>query len=341
MSENNRLYDNQRNWESTSSGIENSEYEIKNRKKRFPYITNIALFLLTFFTTTLAGVTWANQDPYQLGNFTIGLTYSSLILLVITTHEFGHYFAAKFHKISVTLPYYIPFPFLFLNPFGTMGAVIKMKTRTQSRKSLFDVGVAGPIAGWVTSLIILIIGFLTLPPVTFLYTIHPEYATQGIATTGFSFGYNIIFWVLEKIFASSPSVFIPPMNEVYHYPFLCVGWFGLLITALNMMPIGQLDGGHISYAMFGKNHKYLAYTVFGLLLFFGLAGFLPLAGVAFEFGSVNWLIWVLLIFFLIKIKHPPICHDIDTPLGNTRMLIGWFSYFIFITSFCPVPFTGI
>ena len=341
MSENNRLYDNQGNWESTSSGIENSEYEIKTRKKRFSYLTNIAFFLLTFFTTTLAGVAWANQDPYQLDNFTIGLTYSALILLVITTHEFGHYFAAKHHKISVTLPYYIPFPFLFLNPFGTMGAVIKMKARTQSRKSLFDVGVAGPIAGWITSLIILVIGFLTLPPVSFLYTMHPEYATQGIATTGFSFGYNIIFWIFEKIFASSPNVFMPPMNEVYHYPFLCVGWFGLLITALNMMPIGQLDGGHISYAMFGKNHKYLAYTIFGLLLFFGLAGFLPLIGVTFELGSVNWLIWVLLIFFLIKIKHPPICHDIDTPLGNTRMLIGWFSYFIFVTSFCPIPFTGL
>jgi membrane-associated protease RseP (regulator of RpoE activity) len=94
-----------------------------------------------------------------------GITYSLLILSVITVHEFGHYFAAKYHKIDVTLPYYIPFPFLFLNPFGTMGAVIKMKTPTQTRKSLFDIGVAGPIAGWVLSIIIIFIGFSTLPSI--------------------------------------------------------------------------------------------------------------------------------------------------------------------------------
>ena len=334
MSENNRLYD-------TENMKEEHGFVFKQEKKvRIPYLTNIILFIVTFFTTTFAGVVWLYQNPFDLNNFPNGLTYSLLIMLVITTHEFGHYFAARFHKIPVTLPYYIPFPFFFLSPnFGTMGAVIRMKVKTQSKKSLFDIGVAGPIAGWITSLIILIIGFLTLPPITYLYSIHPAYATEGIATTGLTFGYNIIFWVFERIF-SSPGVFIPPMNEIYHYPFLCVGWFGLLITALNMMPIGQLDGGHISYAMFGKKHKYLAYTFFGLLLFFGLAGFLPLLGITFELGSVMWLIWVLLILFLIKIKHPPVCYDLETPLGKTRMIIGWFSYFIFITSFCPVPVTG-
>jgi len=333
MSENNRLYD-------TEKIKEEHGFVFKQEKKvRIPYLTNIILFLLTFLTTTFAGVAWLNQNPFDLYNLPKGLTYSFLIILVISTHEFGHYFAARYHKISVTLPYYIPFPFLILNPFGTMGAVIKMKARTQSRKSLFDIGVAGPIAGWVTSMVILIIGFITLPPVAYLYSIPPESAIEGFASTGSSFGYNIIFWVFERIF-SSPGVFIPPMNKIYHYPFLCVGWFGLLITALNMMPIGQLDGGHISYAMFGKKHIYLAYTFFGLLLFFGLAGFLPLLGISFELGSVMWLIWVLLILFLIKIKHPPVCYDLETPLGNTRIFIGWFSYFIFITSFCPVPVTG-
>jgi len=334
MSENNRSYD------AEESKEEHGFVFNQEKKVRIPYFTNIILFIVTFFTTTFAGVVWLNQNPFDLNNFPKGLTYSVLIMLVITTHEFGHYFAARFHKISVTLPYYIPFPFFFLSPnFGTMGAVIRMKVRTQSKKSLFDIGVAGPIAGWITSLIILLIGFLTLPPITYLYSIHPAYAADGIATTGLTFGYNVIFWVFEKIF-SSPGVFIPPMNEIYHYPFLCVGWFGLLITALNMMPIGQLDGGHISYTMFGKKHKYLAYTFFGLLLFFGLAGFLPFLGITFELGSVMWLIWVMLILFLIKIKHPPVCYDLETPLGKTRMIVGWFSYFIFVTSFCPVPVTG-
>ncbi|MCX6163653.1 MAG: site-2 protease family protein, partial [Ignavibacteriae bacterium] len=182
------------------------------KKKKYFFIINIILFLSTFFTTTLSGVFWANQDPYQLYNFPVGLTYSILLLAVISAHEFGHYFAARIHKIDVTLPFYIPFPFLFLNPFGTMGAVIKMKSRVQSRKSLFDIGVAGPISGWVVAMIFLIIGYLTLPPISFLYTIHPEYQTTGIPTTGFTFGYNLVFFIFEKIFAGH-NVFIPPMNE--------------------------------------------------------------------------------------------------------------------------------
>lgn len=306
------------------------------KKKKYFFIVNIILFLATFFTTTLAGVFWANQDPFQLYNLPVGLTYSVLLLLVISAHEFGHYFAARIHKIDVTLPFYIPFPFLFLNPFGTMGAVIKMRSRVQSRKSLFDIGVAGPITGWIVTIIILIIGYLSLPPISFLYSIHPEYQSTGIPATGLTFGYNLIFFVFEKIFSGS-NVFIPPMNEIYHYPFLCVGWFGLLITALNMMPVGQLDGGHISYTMFGEKHKILAYIVFGLLLFFGLAGLIPLTGLNVNFGSVNWLMWALIIFFIIKIKHPPIVSDIYEPLGRARTIIGWFSFIIFIISFCPIP----
>lgn len=315
-----------------------SRYESKIKSKRFGFLLNILLFILTFFTTTIAGVFWANKDPYQLNNFSTGITYSLLILLVISMHEFGHYFAAVYHKVPVTLPYYIPFPFIFLNPFGTMGAVIRMKSQYYSRKALLDIGAAGPIAGWVISVIILIVGFVTLPPVSYLYQLHPEYAISGIPVSGFTFGYNIIFWTFEKIFTSSPDVFMPPMNEVYHYPFLCVGWFGLLITSLNMMPIGQLDGGHISYAMFGEKHKYIAYFFFALLLIFGLLGLLPiLTDYNFNYGSINWLIWVLLIFFVIKIKHPPTYRESEEPLGTGRKFTGWFTFFIFIVSFYPVP----
>lgn len=309
---------------------------IEKKKSRYSFIINIFLFLCTFFTTTLGGVFWSNHDPYQLDNFAYGLTYSFLLLVVVSSHEFGHYFAAKIHKVSVTLPFYIPFPFLFLNPFGTMGAVIKMKSRTQTKKSLFDIGVAGPISGWIVAMIILIIGYSTLPPISYLYSIHPEYAINGIRTDGFTFGNNLVFLFLGKIF-SSPKVFIPPMNEVYHYPFLCVGWFGLLITALNMMPVGQLDGGHISYTMFREKHKYLAYLIFGLLIFFGVAGILPLLGININFGSANWLVWAILILTIVKIQHPPVCTDIDEPLGLKRTILGWFSFFIFVVSFCPIP----
>jgi len=320
---------------SDANDIYESQFGIK-KKGKYLYIVNIILFVATVFTTTLAGVFWANQDPYQLFNFYSGLTYSILLLTVISAHEFGHYFAARYHKVDVTLPFYIPFPFLFLNPFGTMGAVIKMKSRVQSRKALFDIGIAGPIAGWIATMIILFYGYLSLPPMDYIYQIHPEYVNTGIPTTGFTFGNNIIFFVFEKIF-SAPNVFVPPMNEIYHYPFLCVGWFGLLITSLNMMPIGQLDGGHISYTMFWEKHKYIANAVFGLLVFFGLAGLLPLVGVDITFGSANWLVWAILIFFVIKRVHPPVVNDFSEPLGTVRTILGWIAFIIFVISFCPIP----
>jgi membrane-associated protease RseP (regulator of RpoE activity) len=308
-----------------------------NRSKKPLFIINVLLFILTFFTTTLAGVGWLNIDPYQLDNFSKGFTYSFLLLTIITVHEFGHFFAAKYHKIDVTLPYYIPFPFLFLNPFGTMGAVIKMRSSNHTRKSLFDVGIAGPIAGWVVSIVIILIGFMNLPSIDYLYQIHPEYTNTGIPTTGLTFGYNIVFYVFEKIFSLNSKLFIPPMNEIYHYPFLCVGWFGLLITSLNMMPVGQLDGGHISYTMFGEKSKYIGYAVFYALVVFGVLGVLPLIDININIGSLNWLVWALLILFIIKIKHPPVCQDLDNPLGTPRLILGWFSYFIFLVSFCPIP----
>lgn len=312
------------------------EFEVREKKKPNIFIY-IGLFLATFVTTTMGGVYWLGKDPYDFQNFPIGLPFSSLILLIISAHEFGHYFAARYHKVDVTLPFYIPFPLLFLNPFGTMGAVIRMRSRTSTRKSLFDIGVAGPIAGWIVSVIVLIIGFVTLPSIEYLFKIHPEYAATGVLVEGETFGYNILFWTFERLFASSHG-FIPPMNEVYHYPFLCAGWFGLLITSLNMVPAGQLDGGHISYTMFGrKSSSILGHIVVGILFLMGVAGLLPLMDIDINFGSVNWLVWALLITFVIKINHPPtIEHDIE-PLNKTRMAIGWFTYIILILSFTPVP----
>jgi membrane-associated protease RseP (regulator of RpoE activity) len=321
----------------------------KKTKEKKRYWINILLFIATFVTTTFAGVAWMDKDPTQLLNFPIGLTYSILILLVISTHEFGHYFAAKIHKVPVTLPYYIPFPILGLNPFGTMGAVIRMKAANYSRKALFDIGAAGPIAGWITCLVILIAGFMTLPGIDYLYKIHPEIEINGLTGKGFHFGESFMFSFLGSIFAPEGS-FIPPMNEVYHYPFLCVGWFGLLITSLNLMPIGQLDGGHIVYCMFPKYYKTIAKIFFALLLFFGLigifpfleyydllitSGFSPVTDWIMQFGSITWLIWAVLVMWIIKIEHPDTITQEDSKLDTTRMAVGLLCIFIFITSFTP------
>jgi membrane-associated protease RseP (regulator of RpoE activity) len=314
------------------------QYMVPKKRFRLGISLNIALFLFTFFTTTVAGAAWLNVDPYNPSNFYLGLTYSVLILFILSCHEFGHYFAAKFHKVKVTLPYFIPFPFIFLNPFGTMGAVIRMKSASQTRKALFDIGIAGPIAGFIASLFVLIYGMTHLPPVDYLFTIHPEYLATGIPTVGFSFGNTLLYHGLSLIFTSSPDVFLPPMNEMYHYPFLCTGWFGLLVTALNLLPVGQLDGGHIVYALFKEKHKIIARLFFMFTLLLGFLGLLQFFGYTLleRYGLLNWVIWSALIFFVIKVDHP-ILHD-DTPLSTGRKLLGWFALFMFVTSFTPAPF---
>lgn len=321
-------------------------YEEQPRKsKGLGIFWNIILFLFTFFSATLAGVAWLNKNPYDLVNFQYGLTYSVLLLFVLSCHEFGHYFAAKLHKVKVTLPFYIPFPFLFLNPFGTMGAVIRMKSPSRTRKALFDIGIAGPVAGFIASLGILIWGMTHLPPFEYIYELHPEYMTTGVPLKGFSFGQTILYWLLSEVLTSSPDVFLPPMNEMYHYPFLCVGWFGLLITALNLLPVGQLDGGHITYALLGKKHKLIARVFFGFTLGMGLVGLAQLllieyAGIELlgNYGFLNWLIWAILMFFIIRIDHPPM-YDTE-PMDLKRKLWGVFALFMFVTSFTPVPFQG-
>ncbi|HEY3251633.1 MAG TPA: site-2 protease family protein [Ignavibacteria bacterium] len=310
------------------------------KRKGFGVWLNILLFVLTFFSTTMAGVQWLNRDPFDFSNFKLGLTYSVLIILFLSFHEFGHYFAAKIHKVKVTLPFYIPFP-LFLNPFGTMGAVIRIREPIRSRKALFDIGIAGPIVGFVAAFVMLVYGMTHLPSFEYIYSIHPEYQSKGVPTSGFAFGPNLLYLALAKLLTSSPDVFLPPMNEMYHYPFLCVGWFGMFVTALNLLPVGQLDGGHIIYALFKDKHKYIARTFFGLTLGMGLMGLLSFLGINLfpGYDLLNWLIWALLIFFLIRVDHPPF-YDPE-PIGTGRILWGLFALFMFVTTFTPVPFQGL
>jgi membrane-associated protease RseP (regulator of RpoE activity) len=314
--------------------------EFPKKRKGLGIFWNIILFVFTFFSTTLAGVGWLNKDPFNLDNFHYGLKYSILILFVLSCHEFGHYFAARIHKVKVTLPFYIPFPILFLNPFGTMGAVIRMKSPSRTRKALFDIGIAGPVSGFIASVLVLVWGMTHLPPYDYIYTVHPEYISTGIPLTGFSFGNTLLYWGLGKLLTASPNVFLPPMNEMYHYPFLCVGWFGLLVTALNLLPVGQLDGGHIAYALLGNKHKIIARLFFGFTLGLGLLGLLQFFGIEAlaNYGLFNWLVWAILMFFVIKVDHPPM-YDPE-PIGLKRQMWGLFALFMFVTSFTPVPFSN-
>ena len=300
-----------------------------------------SLFIITLLTTILAGVQWLNKDPWELTNFPSGVTYGILIILFLASHEFGHYIAARYHRVKVTLPFFLPFPAFFgLFPFGTLGAVIRIKSAIPSRKVLFDIGAAGPLAGFVVSLAILILGFVFLPQKEYLYSIHPEYAQiKTIPEGGLAFGNTLFFSIVSNLFAPADA-FVPPMNEVYHYPFLSVGWFGLFVTAMNLIPIGQLDGGHISYAMYGRAHHTIAQVSLIGLIVMGLAGFLPVLGIPFQHGWTGWLFWAFLLIVFMRragFRRPMI--DDDTGLDPTRMVIGWICLLIFVGSFSIAPFT--
>ncbi len=232
---------------------------------RLSFLINILLFGVTFFTSTVAGVSWifGPAAAIDLDNFHIGLPYSVAILFVLGCHEFGHYFAARFHKVKATLPFFIPFPMveIFLN-FGTLGAVIKTQSPINTRRAMFDIGVAGPIAGFFACVALLIYGFINLPPAEFILTIHPDYFNQTSETNALAleFGSNLLYSAMQFLLTNPSAEFVPPMSEIYHYPYLCVGWFGLFVTAMNLVPVGQLDGGHIFYSMFGKIGR-LIFTV--------------------------------------------------------------------------------
>ncbi|MBK9250267.1 MAG: site-2 protease family protein [Ignavibacteria bacterium] len=329
------------------------------------YMLHLLLFVLTIAATSISGTTWAGKDYTEIMNWHYGLTYSLLLMAFLTAHEFGHYFAARYHKVDASLPYFIPMPVPILSPFGTFGAYIKTRTPIMSRKALFDIGSAGPLAGFVVCFIILCVGFLNLPPKEFLYTIHPEFLLNGGEPIpyGLHFGTTMLYDLTASILAPT-NAYLPPMNEMYHYPFLCVGWFGMFVTALNMLPMGQLDGGHVVYAMFGKRQKLISRIFWWILLIIGMGSFVEIIVDSMEIQVLNyapssrlldaiewikingawyftgwngWMFWVIITRFFIKLDHPPIRTG-KRKIGTLRMIVGWVTILIFVLSF---SFTGI
>jgi membrane-associated protease RseP (regulator of RpoE activity) len=258
------------------------------------------LFLITLITTTIAGAEWAtgklyliNEKGWNLGEWMhwrevkLGLMFSLPFLGILTVHEFGHYFAARHHKVRVTLPFYLPLFLGFTNTMGTLGAYIRIKSRVFSRKEYFDIGLAGPLAGFLVAVPLLVYGFLHLPPPEYIFLIHPEYADFGLnyaekvyQSTGFPnliLGKNLLFWILETTLADPER--LPNSYELMHYPLLFAGYLALFFTALNLLPIGQLDGGHIGYAALGyERFNRLAGIVFTLLVTYAGLGVIDWQG---------------------------------------------------------------
>ena len=263
---------------------------------------NLYLFLATCFTTYLTG--WLQNSSWQGG-----LWYGGAIIAILLAHEMGHYIMCRKYGISATLPFFIPFP-PFINPFGTLGAVIKMESRIPSRKALFDVAVAGPLAGL----------FLTIPAIYFGIQLSEIVESQPAEAGGMIYlGESFLFAKLSNFAVGV----LPENQDVMLHPLAYAGWAGLFVTALNLLPIGQLDGGHIVYALIGKGHKIVATTA--LIAFGGIAIFI--------FHG-----WILLLIMLIWFgyKHPPTLDD--TPIDAKRIIIGVITLLIFLLSFTPEPF---
>lgn len=339
------------------------------------YRPNVLLHAL-LFALTFASIAWTSAafayDPVliariaasnsfveaQLNQMAMGLPYAVLLVLFFLAHEFGHYFAARAHGVVATLPYFIPMPLL---GFGTLGAFMRMRSPIGSRRVLFDIGVAGPIAGFVVALAYLIIGTIIFPGVEAIYVIHPEFATMpNLPDWGIHFGRFGLYSIVTAVFTPAGSI-APPTNELYHFPFLAVGWIGMLVTSLNLLPFGQLDGGHITYAMFGARQKTLAKWASLAMLMAGL-GFIGsmlldatrsanpdavytflrgIFGPPLEWidrnaswwftGSPMWLVWSIIVRLVVGATHPQIPDE--TPLDRRRMIIGWIALAILALTF--------
>jgi len=269
-------------------------------KERKRIILQGILLLLTIATTAIAGAEWSFNKSIYAGdgnggiafnpNYTwqdllSGIPFSFSFLLILSVHEFGHYFTARFHQIKTSLPYYIPLP-PFPTLIGTLGAIIRIRQRIPTTSINFDVGIAGPLAGFVAAVFVLSYGFLNLPPPEYIFQIHPEYQQFGLDYANYVYtpeylskgggvdmilGDNLFFKFLSGLLADPSRM--PNSHELMHYPFLFAGYLSLVFTALNLIPIGQLDGGHVVYGLFGaKGHRWIASSFFIAFVFFAGIG---------------------------------------------------------------------
>ena len=267
---------------------------------------HIILFLLTVITTVIAGSMMAGGNPFaNLSDWGKGVSFSFALMMILGCHESGHYFLARKHKVDASLPYFIPAPTFI----GTFGAFIKVRAPIQHRIALLEIGAAGPIAGFIVAVPALVWG------------LRHSQVIETISSSGIKLGDSI----LMKLLTLSLFPDLGSTEDVILHPVAFAGWIGLLVTMLNLLPIGQLDGGHIAYALLGERFNILAKYVLLLLI--------PMS-----YFSLNWLVWGLLILLLMRTtKHPPI-YNIEDPLTNREKWIGATSLAIFILCFIPAPF---
>ncbi|MFO0752243.1 MAG: site-2 protease family protein [Thermodesulfovibrionales bacterium] len=280
--------------------------------KRVP-VLHIALFLATFASTLAAGALQKGINVFrEPGRLPEGFPFAGTLMTILLFHELSHYIASKRHHTYATLPYFIPAPSLI----GTFGAFIKMKSPITTRNALIDIGASGPIAGFIVSVIASAVGLG-------LSEVVPLTKGEGALHLGDS----LLFTCLSRIVVGTP----PADADILLHPVAFAGWIGLFVTALNLIPIGQLDGGHISYALLGERHRQLSVALVGVLALLGISA------VAGGTGWEGWLLWAVLMPVL-GIKHPPVLYR-EMPLDPRRKAVGFLALLIFILTFIPAPFT--
>jgi membrane-associated protease RseP (regulator of RpoE activity) len=267
---------------------------------------NLVLLLATLLTTLFVGSLMEGaqplSDPWALLQ---GVPFSASLLLILGFHELGHYFTARAYGVQVSLPYFVPLP---LPPMGTMGAIIRMRSPIPNRKVLFDIGIAGPLLGLALAVPVLLIG-LALSPV--------KPPSGVVLQEGNSLAYLFLKWLVK-----GP---IPEGFDVILHPMALAGWLGLFVTALNLMPLSQLDGGHIVYAVFGRGHRKVVWLFLGAL------------GVLFLITRwQGWLLWVALAVGL-GLRHPPPLDDL-TPLDFPRRVLAIIALVLLVALITPLPF---
>lgn len=303
---------------------------------------NALLFAATGLSVLLAGSLLAGRDPLLLRGVPIpgveayylplpiglewgavaeGWPFAALLLSILVAHEMGHYVAARLHRIQVTLPYFIPFP-PYVSIVGTLGAFIRLRSPVLSRRALLDVGIAGPLAGFVVSVVAAALG---------LGQSAHAHEIAGSARAPFVLpflgveiwlGGSLLFHALAGLFVADPA----SAGPIVMSPLACAGWFGLFVTALNLLPLGQLDGGHILYALNPRTQRWVGRLLFVLLLPMGLLW-------------EGWWVWAALVFVVGRgrIAHPPVFNTTE-PLSLARTILAWLGIAVFVLTFVPRPF---
>ncbi len=314
---------------------------------------NIVLLVATFLSVFIAGTmytlggnyngpsnpTLSDLLPSIISSLGGGVAFTASLLAILLAHEFGHYLAGRFHKTNVTLPYFIPFPF---SAFGTMGAFIQLKEPPKNKRILLDIGIAGPIAGLLVSIPVLILGLslsqvsqipANLPPgqglqiegnsLLYLFSKYLVFGQLLPAPSSFGGMTPLMYWV-QYFFTGQPL----PLGgvDVMLHPVAWAGWAGLLVTALNLIPAGQLDGGHVIYVLLGKRAR-------------SLLPFILLVLVLLGFFWPGWWLWALLIFMLGRFHAEPL--DQITSLDPSRQAVAVIGLMIFVLVFTPVPLMAV